>query len=220
MAQNTLALYNIALQALGERSLDSTAENRPVRRELDKIYAAGNNAVAFILEQGAWNFATTRLSLASSTGFTASFQYSFGLPLPTDFVRLLELSTSTGMNDPLIEYDIEGNYVLSNSSLAYLRYVSNSTNFGGTITNFPETLFNYVGHWLALQVYPTVKAPRIAYDVLQAKAARLLLSARQKNAAEQQFPFPEREFGTIDQRELDYAIEMLPALSAVTRRQQ
>ena len=211
MAQNLLALYNIALQAMGERSLDSTTENRPVRREFDKIYAAGNGAIPYILEQGAWNFATTRLSLASSTGLTPSFQYSFALPLPSDFVRLLELSTSTGMTDPLIEYDREGNYILSNSSLAYLRYVSSSTDYGGTLTNFPETLFSYLGHWLALQVYPTVKEPRVTYESLKAKADMLLISARQKNAAEQQMPFPEREFATVDHRELDYALEMLPA---------
>ena|SRR3990167_2649955 len=220
MAQNVLALYNIALQALGERSLDSTAENRPVRRELDKIYAAGNGVLSYVMEQGDWNFATTRLTLGSSTGLTPAFQYAFGLPLPTDFVRLLELSTSTGMNDPLIEYDREGNYILSNSSLAYLRYVSDSTAYGGTLTNFPETLFSYLGHWLALQVYPTVKAPRVSYDEIQAKANALLISARQKNAAEQQMPFPEREFATVDHRQLDYALEMLPALMAVSGRQK
>ena len=212
MAMNQLAIYNTALQALGERSLDSTAENRKTRRELDKVWASGGSAINYALEQGHWNFAKTRASIASSSGGTASFQYAAACPLPTDFVRLVSISSSTDMKDPLIDYQIEGGYVQSNSTVLYIQYISDSTVYGNNMSIWPETFARWFGHFLATQVYPTVENPKTSIEVLQAKTDRLLVNARQKSYADGPEPFPERKITTIDHRALDFAVELLPFL--------
>ena len=210
MAMNVLALYNIALSALGERTLDSTAENRYTRRELDKVYAVGNGAVSNALQQGLWNFATTRTTLTVSTSTAVGFAYVY--TLPTDFVRLVQISTSSSMVDPLLRYEIEGNSILSDSSLVYMRYVSDSTSYGNALSQWPEAFTLWFGHWLATQVHPSIKEPRVSKGDLQSITDRLLTIARQRNAAESAVPFPERGLTTMEHRELDYQVEILTGL--------
>lgn len=222
MAMNTLALYNIALGALGERTLDSTAENRPTRRELDKVATSGNGYIPTLLHQGLWNFATLRSALTASTsvpGFGFTTQY----PLPSDFVRLVNISTSSTMTDPLLRYEIEaassGVHILSDSTAVFIRYVSDSTIGGADLSKWPETFTLWAGHWLATQVFPTVKEPKVSKADLQALTDRLLTIARQRNAAESAVPFPERGLTTMEHRELDYQVEIvtLPGISQQQR---
>mgnify|MGYP001565592665 CR=1 FL=1 len=51
MTTDRLGLYNVALGALGERSLDSLTEDGEPRRELDAVWARGGGALRFFLEQ-------------------------------------------------------------------------------------------------------------------------------------------------------------------------
>ena len=211
MAMNILSLYNIALGALGERTLDSTAENRPTRRELDKVNTNGNGYVPTVLHQGLWNFAITRSSINPSTA-TPSFGFANSFALPSDFVRLVNISTSSTMSDPLLRYEIEGTNIVSDSTILYIRYVSDSTAFGANLASWPETFTLWVGHWLATQVHPTIKEPKVSKADLQALTDRLLTIARQRNAAESAIPFPERGLTTMEHRELDYQVEILTGL--------
>lgn len=212
MAMNVLALYNIALGALGERTLDSTAENRSARRELDKVYNNGNGAVPTMLHQGLWNFAITRSQLTISTSTSPAFGYTNSYTLPSDFVRLVNISTSSSMVDPLLRYEIEGTNIQSDSTAVFIRYVSDSTNYGADLSKWPETFTQWAGHWLATQVYPTIREPRVSRADLQALTDRLLTIARQRNAAESAVPFPERGLTTMEHRELDYQVEILSGL--------
>src|SRR3990167_10754971 len=214
MATNQLALYNIALAALGERTIDSTAENRVESRELDKVWDRADGATKYLLEQGLWNFATTRSALVGTTS-TGAFGFTYSFALASDFVRIVDLSTDTDMKDPLLRYEIEAGKLLAGSSLVYLRFVSNSTNFGGDLSKWPETFALWGGDWRSEEIHPFIDKPRVTYDELVARTDMLLTSARQKNAAEWPKAFPERDIVTITHRELDYPLELVPR-----RRQQ
>ena len=52
MAMNLLALYNIALFAIGERAIASLTESREPRRLLDEVWSRGVGATTACLEQG------------------------------------------------------------------------------------------------------------------------------------------------------------------------
>jgi hypothetical protein len=221
MAANVLAVYNTALAAVGERTLDSTAENRYTRREMDKVWARGNGAIDYLLEQGLWNFAMDRSHLTSSASST--FGFAFKHDLPTDYLRLAQVSTSADIIDPLIKYEVEastanGLSLLCESSSVYIRYVSNSTLLGADIGAWPNTFFLWAGHWLATQIYSAVREPRIELQALQDRTDLLLTNARQKNASEQPRPFPERDLMTIEHRELDYPIELIGRVQRGERR--
>ncbi|HET99682.1 MAG TPA: hypothetical protein ENH89_04810, partial [Aurantimonas coralicida] len=67
MATDQLALYNIALAAVGERSIASLTEGREPRRLLDEIWNRGAGAIEYFLEQGYWNFAIRTVQIDRST---------------------------------------------------------------------------------------------------------------------------------------------------------
>ena len=214
MATNQLALYNIACAAVGEMALNSTADNREISRELDKVWDRGDGATKYLLEQGLWNFATSRAAPTVSTS-TGAFGHAFSFALPSDFVRMVNISTRTDMADPLLIYEIEGTRILAGSSVVYIRYISNSTaGFGGDLGNWPETFTLWAGHWLATQVYNTVAKPTVKRDDLQTRTDMLLTNARLKNVAEWPKEWPKRDVHPRDERALDQAVELV-----VKRRQ-
>lgn len=208
MATDQLALYNVALFSCGERALASTSEDREPRHLLDEIWTRGGGATPYFLEQGLWNFATTRASLAPSTSTSPSFQYTNSFALPSDYVRLVMISSSSGMSDPLFDYKIEGANIQANGTALYLTYVSNSTNYGGDLSKWPDTFILWAGHWLATQLAPRLKN-EIDLESLKKTTAELLVSARLKNAAETSTPWPPIRFDEIDHRHLDHVLELL-----------
>ena len=207
MAANRLALYNIALAALGQRTLDSTSEHREIRRALDKVYDAGAGAVDFFLEQGLWDFAMARSSITASTT-APSFGFANQFPLPSDFVRLAQVSADVDFADPIIRYEIEGTNLLAEGSALYLRYVSNSTTLGGDLANWPDTFTRWAGYWLATQVAIGF-SESAGIETLEARTDRMLVNARQKDASQAAQPWPPRAFDRIEHREQDYPLELL-----------
>lgn len=211
-----LDLYNIALAAVGERTLDSTSENRAARRELDKVWNRDNGARHYGLEQGLWTFATTRAALDSSS--TAAFGFNNAAALPSDFIRLAQISTSVDMENSIYRYEIEGRTILSESTTVYIRYVSNSTSFGYELLNWSDTFSLWMGHWMATQIYPTLKAPTVPLDELEKRTEHLLVKARLQNVTQESEPFPDRTAVTILARELDHALELARSIATEERR--
>lgn len=69
-----------------------------------------------VLRDHPWNFAVKRTVLAPSST-TPSWGFSYQFPLPSDFLRLLEvrdLSTD--------DYQVEGRNILANDTALYIRY--------------------------------------------------------------------------------------------------
>ena len=74
-----------------------------------------------VLRMHPWNFAVKRTNLAAHEtapdwGFTAKF------PLPSDFLRLLEVrDLSTG------EFQLENGFIHANATVLYIRYIASIT---------------------------------------------------------------------------------------------
>lgn len=209
MATTKLALYNIALFACGERALVSLSEDREPRRLLDEIWTrGGGGAVRYVLEQGTWDFASRAVLIDASDTVTPAFGFSYAFDLPTDFVRLVDISGDAEFGDPLLYYQIEGAYIYANIATIYLRYVSDHVDYGNDLSLWPETFTLWAGHWLATQLAPRLKSD-IDMAVLKETSTELLISARLKNMSQGRLSWPPASFDEIDPRHLDHALEML-----------
>lgn len=189
MSTDRLALYNIALAALGDRSLDSLTEDREPRRLLDEIYTRGQGAVKFFLEQGLWNHAIRTSQIDNSPSVSTSFGFAYAFDFPTDFVRLVQISADEYFDDPLIRYEVEPNFIYADVTPIFLRYVSDHADYGNDLSLWPETFTLWAGHWLATQL-----GPRLINDkdlqLLEKRTKRLLADARSKDAQQEPPRFP------------------------------
>jgi len=215
MATNQLALYNIAIQSIGQRTLDSTSEKRPERRALDKVWDRAAGAVEYFLEQGLWDHAMERSLLAPTT--TPEFGYTYGYTVPTDLVRLAQISADADFADPLLRYEIEGSDLLAEATAVYVRYVSNSTTKGNDLSLWPETFTLWAGHWLGTQIAPGFVDPQII-PALEQRTEALLTNARAKDASQGQRPWPPRDYNTLEHRELDHPLSYTGPAEGTPRR--
>lgn len=189
MAITRLGLYNIALAAIGERSLDSLSEDVEPRRYLDEIFTRGNGAVRYCLEQGHWNFALRAVALDASSNVEPAFGFSFAFERPSDFVRLNMISGDENFSDPLGRFEPEGNYIQADIDPIYLRYISDDASFGGDFSLWPESFSLWVGHYLATQLAPRIKND-IDMERLEKRTHRLLIDARSKDASHEPVRYP------------------------------
>lgn len=189
MATDQLAIYNIALAAIGERSLTSVTENREPRRLLDEIWDRGGGAIRYCLEQGLWNFAMRAVQLDASTSISPSFGYTYAFDIPTDLVRIGQIAAGEYFTEPMTRYEIEGAYIYADIDPIYLRYVSDDTSWGNDLSLWPDTFTLWVGHWLATQL-----GPRLTNDLdlerLERRTKRLLADARSKDAMQEATRWP------------------------------
>lgn len=208
MATNQLALYNIALFAIGEEKIASLSEDREPRHLLDEIWAWGGGATRYFLEQGLWNFAARAVAISDNPSATPAFGFTYAFDIPTDFVRLIQVSAAETFGDPLLYYHVEGAYIFADSTPIYLRYTSDGASYGGDLSLWPDTFTLWAGHWLAMQLAPRLKSD-IDMKALKQRTAEYLTSARLKNAAQNARPWPPISASDIDHRQLDHVLELM-----------
>ena len=189
MATTRLSLYNLALEAAGERPIDSLDEDREPRRLLDAVWTAGNGLVRYCLEQGLWNHAMRAVRLDASATVTPSFGWSYAFDKPTDFVRLNQISADETFSLPLNRYEVERNYFVADTDPIYMRYVSDDGDWGNDLSQWPETFTMWVGHYMACRIGPRLKND-LDMERLEKRTKRLLIDARSKDAQQEPVRFP------------------------------
>ena len=184
MAIDKLGLYNIALMAVGERTLDALSDEGEPRRLLDEVYTRGNGAVKYFLEQGHWNHAMRAVKIDKSTSVEPSFGFTNAFAKPSDFVRLNMISADENFDLPLEEFEFEGDFIFANVDPLYFRYVSDDGSWGGDFSRWPDTFILWGGTWMATQI-----APKLLNDTdlgkLEDRARKLLVDARSKDASQE-----------------------------------
>lgn len=183
-----LGLYNSALLILGERRLASLSEAREPRRRLDDAY---DDAVAYCLEVGFWNFAMRAVQADSSASVTPTFGYTYAFTKPGDFVRLYQMGGSETMDPPLLTFVDEPNYWFANVDPLYVKYVSNDTAYGLDLSIWSETFADYVAHRLAVKTCKGITGKMPDADML-ALEKKALAIARSKDAMDEPPGFPPR----------------------------
>jgi hypothetical protein len=183
-----LGIYNDAMRALGERPLLSVTEATAPRRAMD---SAWDDVLASCLEDGLWRHALRTVELGEDNDVGATFGYEYVYTLPSDFVRLAELSADPRFSDPLWDYRLEGKGRLyANVEPIYLSYVSNDAEYGGDLTAWPQFYAEAVGADLAVKISLVVNQNRTDRNDLIKIAADAMARARSRDAMDK----PNRRF--------------------------
>lgn len=172
-ATTQLVLYNKALALLGQRKLASTSEGVEPRRVLDDFYSG---AQQHCLEQGVWNFAIRNSTETSDATNTIGFTYTFNKP--SDWIRTAMISADANFSAPLLDYRDEAGTIQANVSTIYLKYVSNNSSYGLSLTNWTQLFEDYFCAHLA-----RVACPRIITGASDALIDRLEKNERRARAA-------------------------------------
>jgi hypothetical protein len=119
MATSEISICNLAISWVGGTKITSFSDNTDESKLCEAVYAADRDAV---LEERNWSFATkraklNRLAVDPVFGFSSSFQ------LPIDHIRTVSLATDQSFNNTVKDWVLEGDQILVNSDVAYLKYV-------------------------------------------------------------------------------------------------
>ena len=189
MATNQLAIYNIALLAIGERALTALTDDVHSRHLLDEVWDRGAGALEYILEQGYWHVAIRSAEIDKSSSITPAFGFQNAFDVPSDFIRLVQISGGEFFSDPLMNFDREAQYWYANVDPIFIRYVSDHTSYGTDLSLWPETLTLYAGYYLATQIAPSMTND-IDLESLEKRTRIKLNDARSKDAQQEPTRFP------------------------------
>jgi len=145
-----LSLYNGALLECGERDLADLTENREPRRLLDRVW--DNGAVDYCLGQGQWKFATRSVQLAPDPGIVPDFGYQLAYEKPSDHVRTVGIYSDEYGQVPLLQYNMEQQYLFADVEPIFWYYVSNHASYGGDLGGWPAEFARAVEVYLASRI--------------------------------------------------------------------
>jgi hypothetical protein len=178
-----LSVFNSALVSLGNSPLASTSDNVSARKTLDSVW---DDCLAFMIEAGMWKFAARAQALTSGSSqgnSTSAIGLHIQYDLPSDYVRILNISDNNRFRPTLIDWKIEQNQLYCDAAQVYIEYVSNSTGFGYASTNWTPAFTKAMSDELALRAAPLLLAAGAGkIEQLEKKAKRSLFIAKQRDA--------------------------------------
>lgn len=147
-----LSCFNEALRILGQPLLTSPDQ---AIEDAKQLRGAFDSVVADCYEAGNWNWAIRRVQL-SRNATAPAFGYLYYYDLPSDFSRMVQISSSGRPDDDMTLYAPEAKKIATDATTVYLVYVS------GELTALPigdwsQSFANYVSAYLAVVCAPKLK---------------------------------------------------------------
>jgi len=190
MSTSRLEIYNDALVICGERVLASLTEDRKPRRLLDHVW--DNDGVDACLERGQWKFAMKTVKLDIDTDVTNDFGYRNAFSKPDDWILTSALCSDEFFTAPLLRYEDENNYWYAEIDEIYVKYVSNSTDYGQNLGLWPATFADFVaGHFAKKIILSLTQDAAVRQEVdAEYKERMMLAKNNDAMAGPQKFPAP------------------------------
>ncbi|OTG80804.1 hypothetical protein B9T31_16020 [Acinetobacter sp. ANC 4558] len=163
-----ITICNEALNVIGAGSIQSFEQNTDNARRCASVYDSTRKA---LLRMHPWSFAKKRAQLAPTTS-RPLFGYGNAFPLPKDFIRVIDTS--------VLEYEIEDRYILANTNLINLIYVSDNKNEETWDSLFHDCMVLYLVNKIAKAITGSNAEADSAWQKLQ----NMLKQARAVNAQE------------------------------------
>jgi hypothetical protein len=163
-----LSIFNEALRILGQpRMTTPDAETEHGRQLRD----AWEGAVMACYEAGNFNHTIKRVEL-SRLDTTPAWGYQYYYELPTDFVRIAEITQSGMPNDPLVDYEIEDGGLAADADKVYVKYVSSELLIL-TPGEWSQSFSDFVAAKLAVRTAPKLASSNIELAMEHEKRYRL-----------------------------------------------
>lgn len=137
-AATEVDICNSALGKLGVETITALADNNPRARLCNSQY---NKIRDKVLYSHPWNFAVERASLTVDAT-APTYGYTYRYPKPAGCLRVLEVDTDQA-------WEIEGDYILTDSSDCYIRYIKAVTDVAKFNPFFAEVLAIELAHDMA-----------------------------------------------------------------------
>jgi len=185
-----LGIYNDALMFCGERSLSSLSEEREPRRLLDQVWNA--DGVKFCLEQAQWHFAMRADRFDPDPSVTTPFGFANAYTKPDDWVLTSAVCQEEYFREPLNQYSDEKGYWFADINPIYVRYVSNSNDFGMDMGKWPTSFAEYVALYFASRIVIKLSESREKYVEIKQWMEKSLITAKNKAAMANPTSFPAR----------------------------
>lgn len=136
-----VSILSTALIELGEDRITAADQDTERARIVNEVYEDERDA---LLEEHPWNFALGRAALALLPDAPA-FGFSHAHKLPSDFLAVVSVT-------PDVEYQVEGDTVLSDEKVIYLRYVRRVEVVGKMPPTFKSALATRIAARVAKKV--------------------------------------------------------------------
>lgn len=193
-AIDQLGFYNGALLLLKEEALANLSENREPRYKLDQLWnegaGGGSSIINACLGKAEWVFAKRSVRLDYNNGITTSFAYKYACDRPTDYVRLISLSSDEYHQNQLNAYEETNAYFISDFQTLFLKYVSNDTSYGSNLAAMPQVFIEYMKAYMASKIAGKLTGSKVDADEMRKEKARCLSQAMGENAVEKPAAFP------------------------------
>jgi len=178
MASSQLEVWNNALALVEEAPLTSTSPTNEAGRQCANQW---DQALRSALELGSWNFALVRAQLNPATA--PAFGYQNAFQLPADVVRLVYVSPTGRMGNPMRDYANENGQILTDASACFISYVSSIAAM--RLGAWPASFTDFVAADLAQRIAPKLSASDslkeiIAREYKRRKAIALGWDAQQQ----------------------------------------
>lgn len=184
-----LSLYNGALRLCKERKLSSLSENNEARRLLDDAWGDGGvtgGSVKHCLQLGQWDFAMRTAMVDYSPSVEPSFGYRYAFDQPEDMVRVAAVCQDEYFRSPLLQYTDERGYWYASLPTIYVKWVSNDSDYGLDLSQWPESFIKLVEAHLANEIVGNLtQSSSNLIDKVEKDFQRALTSARSLDAMNQ-----------------------------------
>lgn len=149
-----------------------------------------DDAIKFVLEAGLWNYATRTVSIEASEDVEPEFGFAFAVEKPDDYAgRVVAIAANARFYPPLSAYHEDGGlsgYFWVDCDPLYLRYISNSVEYGLNLASWPATFTRAVEYELAWRVAPHLTNMSASEkEELRKDRERTMRDAKSKDALNQ-----------------------------------
>lgn len=185
-----LSLYKGALRFAEERSIATLSDDVEQRYVLDEIW--DDSFINKVLEMGLWKFAFRSIMIDADTGYTDPLGAGWQrFTLPSDVIKLSEVSTDPSFTEPCLDYQTEGKITIySYQSTLYIRYVSNGASYGADYSLWPGSFITFVEAQLGFWALPRISGSDTKSARLEERLKKLKTIAKAECALRDPTQFP------------------------------
>lgn len=183
-----MKIYKGAIRVLGETTISSLSETRPIRYKLDEAWDDG--FVDLALSSGLWNFALRTQAIEYTGAIDPDFGYQHAFLKPDDWIRTARISEDGYFTEPFQAYDDDPDYWFCDLDTLYVRYVSNDTDYGSDLSRWPAKFTRYAYYLLAGEVVEKVTQSRTKKGDIEALTEKKLQEALTVDGMNQPARYP------------------------------
>jgi hypothetical protein len=141
---DVIGICNMAIGFVGGSSIMSLVDETVEAEQCDLYYDA---ARAFCLESRDWTFAAKTRQLAQDAS-PVSTEFAYSFTLPSDCLVVRSVSSNSDLRYPL-EYQKDGNAILTDSTIVYVKYTKDITTTTLFSPSFAIAVAHKLGEYLA-----------------------------------------------------------------------